>query len=538
MDERYEIGKEIGKGGGGLVFRGYDTFLKRDVAIKRILDAENATEEEVKVAARNLLGEAQTLSTLNHPNIVTVFDVGMDEQGGFVVMELLDGETLYDTVERGVLTQEDFVELAIQSMEALIAAHAVNVMHRDLKPTNVMVIWQPSGRFQTKILDFGLAKFSKKPSVQTLNQDGTVMGSILFMAPEQFERQELDDRTDLYSMGCVYYQSLCGNYPYDGETSADVMNSHLEHRVVPLEIVRPDLAPSICQWVMWLINRDIDNRPDNARAALELLPRNPELAKEQQLQDVPVEKTGKVKLSMVKPVAAPVQGANVPKSLVTVPGGSTTLLAGNVGTNTAVLTGGAGARARQRPKAKSAGASDDSGKKVLWVTMAIVGIIVGYFIVGALTHHHKKNQLNALSGQKSLAPDPRVIELCMYFISREDSTLGEKQVARGMLTIMVGSQVDAILLKRVQEATSVYARLTLCRILAERQKVGSIPNLLVAYQSAQSSDERSQMKSVMDGLLNTATNSDSAAVEQGLPEDAKEREAVLKPYRDKINALK
>ena len=306
MDDRYEIGEQIGKGGGGFVFKGFDTFLKRDVAIKRILDAETASEEEIKIAARNLLGEAQTLSTLNHPNIVTVFDVGMDEQGGFVVMELLDGETLFDTVERGVLTQEDFVELAIQSMEALIAAHAVNVMHRDLKPTNVMVIWQPSGRFQTKVLDFGLAKFSKKPSVQTLNQDGTVMGSILFMAPEQFERQALDDRTDLYSIGCVYYQALSGNYPYDGETSADVMNAHLEHRVTPLEIVRPDLAPSICQWVMWLINRDIDNRPDDAHAALELLPRHPDLAKEQALQDVPVEKTGKVKLATIKPVKAPV----------------------------------------------------------------------------------------------------------------------------------------------------------------------------------------------------------------------------------------
>ena len=132
------------------------------------------------------------------------------------------------------------------------------------------------------------------------------MGSILFMAPEQFERQALDDRTDLYSIGCVYYQALSGNYPYDGETSADVMNAHLEHRVTPLEIVRPDLAPSICQWVMWLINRDIDNRPDDAHAALELLPRHPDLAKEQALQDVPVEKTGKVKLATIKPVKAPV----------------------------------------------------------------------------------------------------------------------------------------------------------------------------------------------------------------------------------------
>ncbi len=536
MDERYEIREQIGKGGGGLVFRGFDTFLKRDVAIKRILDADSATEEEVKVAARNLLGEAQTLSTLNHPNIVTVFDVGMDEKGGFVVMELLDGETLYDTVERGVLTQEDFVELAIQSMEALIAAHAVNVRHRDLKPTNVMVIWQPSGRFQTKVLDFGLAKFSKKPSVQTLNQDGTVMGSILFMAPEQFERQELDDRTDLYSIGCVYYQSLSGNYPYDGESSADVMNSHLEHRVTPLDVLRPDLAPSICQWVMWLINRDIDNRPDNARAALELLPRHPELAKEQVLQDVPVEKTGKVKLAMIKPVKEPVQGANAPKGLVTLPGGSTTVLAGKVGASTKMLTGKPG-KPGPRERASTKSASGDSGKKVIWAAIAVVVVFGGYLLAGTLSVQYKKNQLNALSGSKNILPDPKVIELVLSFIYSKKSTLQERQVARDTLTLMSGGQVDGIILKKIGEAPTADARLTLCRILADRKMVSAVPNLLEAYKSAKSDSERRKMKELMLSLVATAKNSDSSAADQGLPGDEKEREEVLKPFIQKINSL-
>ncbi|NOY00647.1 MAG: serine/threonine protein kinase, partial [Verrucomicrobia bacterium] len=333
MESRYTIGKQIGKGGAGLVFKGFDTFLKRDVAIKRILDPKNATKDEVDTAARNLLSEAQTLSTLNHPNIVTVFDVGIDDQGGYVVMELLEGETLYDTVHRGVLTQEDFVAMAIQTMEALIAAHSINLIHRDLKPTNVMVVWQPSGRFHTKLLDYGLSKFSATPSVQTSNQDGTVMGSILFMAPEQFERQELDERTDLYAMGCVYYFSLCGEYPYDGENPSEVMKSHLEHRVTPLEKLRPDLAPSICQWVMWLINRDMDNRPDNARAALALLPMHPDRSHEQDLQEIPVEKTGKVK-TLAIPIVPPVQGANVPTGFVIVKGGANSQGAGKKGSTT------------------------------------------------------------------------------------------------------------------------------------------------------------------------------------------------------------
>ena len=235
MSNRYEIRDQIGKGGLGAVYKALDTQLQREVAIKRVLSADKATEDEVKEAANKLIAEAQTLSSLNHPNIVTVFDVGQDESGGFVVMELLKGETLDETVERCVLTQEDFTEVVYQTMEALIAAQANNVIHRDIKPTNIMVIWQASGKFQLKILDFGLAKFSRSPSVQTMDQEESVMGSIFFMAPEQFERGELDARTDLYQMGCVYYNALTGQYPFNGETAPQVMNAHLQHKVIPLE---------------------------------------------------------------------------------------------------------------------------------------------------------------------------------------------------------------------------------------------------------------------------------------------------------------
>lgn len=533
MDERYEIGDQIGKGGGGLVFRGYDTFLKRDVAIKRILTKDKASEDEVKTAGRNLLGEAQTLSTLNHANIVTVFDVGIDETGGFVVMELLDGETLYDTVERGVLTQEDFVELAIQTMEALIAAHAVNVMHRDLKPTNVMVIWQPSGRFQTKILDFGLAKFSKKPSVQTLNQDGTVMGSILFMAPEQFERQELDERTDLYSIGCVYYHSLCGKYPYDGETSADVMNSHLDHRVTPLEILRPDLAPSICQWVMWLINRDIDNRPDSAKAALELLPRHPERPKEQKLQEIPVEKTGKVKLMAIAPVEQPVQGANVPQGLVKIPGGTTTLITGKPGSSTTLLSGKPGVRPRPRTVAKGEG----SGAKIVKVVMTLAAVVVVYFIALRVIAFKNGNDLNLIASQKVVAPDAKTIKLLLSFVYSEKSTLQQRQVARDALTRMNGDQVDGILLGKIKLAPNSEARLTLCRILGDRKMEESVPELLEAYKSATSREERMAVLKLARRLVETAQREKPSADAKGVLVDEGERSVHLGNYLEGISNL-
>ncbi len=267
MSDRYEIQEKIGQGGIGAVYQAYDTQLKRSVAIKRMLPSED--EFNGQDAAELMLKEATTLSALQHPNIITVYDVGIDSEGPFVVMELLKGETLDEVIKRGVLTLRDFGEVVSQTMEALIAAEAAGVLHRDLKPTNVMVSWLPSKKFQVKILDFSLAKFSRKPSPQTIDQGDAIFGSIYFMAPEQFERGNLDQRTDLYSMGCLYYFCLSGRYPFQGETAAQVMASHLQGTVTSLDKIRADLPQVISQWVMWLINRDAANRPQDAREAFE-----------------------------------------------------------------------------------------------------------------------------------------------------------------------------------------------------------------------------------------------------------------------------
>ena len=318
MNSRYEIRETIGQGGLGSVYRAYDTQLQRDVAMKRVLTTGQGTSEEIHAAGDKLISEAQTLSTLNHPNIVTVFDVGHDEDGGFVVMELLDGETLDQTVERGVLTAEDFKEVVFQTMEGLIAAQDKNVIHRDIKPTNIMLIWQASGRFQLKILDFGLAKFSKNPSVQTMDQDDAVMGSIFFMAPEQFERGELDARTDLYQMGCVYYNALSGQYPFNGETAPQVMNAHLQHKVVPIDQLRPDISPALAQWVMWLINRDIASRPANAKEALKYFPKDTAAAPALPAKAVPVDPTPVATVADGTPsvkIATPAGNASAPPNL-------------------------------------------------------------------------------------------------------------------------------------------------------------------------------------------------------------------------------
>ena len=237
------------------------------MAIKRVLADE--LDEDNETATKNLLKEATALSSVQHPHICTVYDAGVDEDGPFVVMELINGKTLDEMVERGTLTYEDFREVAIQTQEAMIAAQELNLVHRDLKPSNVMVSWLPSGRFQIKLVDFGLAKFSAKPSLQTIDHGDAVFGSIFFMAPEQFERTALDQRTDMYSLGSMFYYALTGNYPFDGETAPQVMASHLQNTVIPLQQARPDLPVWLSEWVMWHIQRDMNHRPPSAKLALD-----------------------------------------------------------------------------------------------------------------------------------------------------------------------------------------------------------------------------------------------------------------------------
>ncbi|QTN31409.1 protein kinase [Akkermansiaceae bacterium] len=267
MEERYEIKGKIGQGGLGAVYRAFDVRMNREVAIKRILaspDDSSVSEE----ATRQLVKEAGSLAALQHPNIVTIYDVGSDEDGPFVVMELLTGETLEEIIGKGSFTWQDFRQLAMQTLEALIAAQELHLVHRDLKPSNIMLSWLPSGKFQVKIVDFGLAKLSAKPSLQTIDQSDGVFGSIYFMAPEQFERVPIDLKADLYAIGCVFYYALTGTYPFDGDTAAGVMASHLQHHVTPLQEIRQGIPLWACDWIMWHINRQPTDRPESAREAL------------------------------------------------------------------------------------------------------------------------------------------------------------------------------------------------------------------------------------------------------------------------------
>ncbi len=282
MEERYEFRGKIGQGGLGAVYRAHDIRMNREVAIKRIEplgDDESLPAE----ATRQLIKEAGSLASLQHPNIVTIYDVGEDADGPFVVMELLEGETLEVLIGEGSFTWQDFRQLAMQALEALIAAQELHLVHRDLKPSNIMLTWLPSGKFQVKIVDFGLAKLSAKPSLQTIDQSDGVFGSIYFMAPEQFERVPIDQRTDLYAIACVFYYALTGSYPFDGDTAAGVMGAHLQHHVTPIQEVREGIPMWACEWIMWHLNRQPLDRPETARESLQIFLENDASQEEMQM---------------------------------------------------------------------------------------------------------------------------------------------------------------------------------------------------------------------------------------------------------------
>ncbi|MCS7064193.1 MAG: protein kinase [Methylacidiphilales bacterium] len=268
-EPRYSHFEKIGEGGLGEVYKAWDNQLQRWVAIKRVTTPSGTLDNTASLTAWQ---EAMRLASFSHPHIVTVYDFGRDEAGSYVVMEYLDGETLEAYVERnGALSEKDFIELMKQILEGLIAAHQKTLIHRDLKPGNIMITKLPSGRFQAKILDFGLAGFLKGARIQSVDASGSLFGSVYYMAPEQCQGGTIDARADLYALGCIGYFCLTGRRAFDGDSVDEVMQAHLEHRFVPLLQLRPDLAAPLAQWVEQLMSLSPDQRPSSAALALQSL---------------------------------------------------------------------------------------------------------------------------------------------------------------------------------------------------------------------------------------------------------------------------
>jgi serine/threonine protein kinase len=267
----YEAEREIGRGGMGEVYLARDKRLGRPVALK-LLPA-SFTADPTRVA--RFKREAHAISHLNHPNIVTVYEVGEAEGLRFIVTEYVEGETLRALLARGPLPPGRALDLAVQVASALDAAHAAGVVHRDVKPENIMV--RPDG--YVKVLDFGLAKLTeaagdeapqtRASALELSTRPGLVMGTVSYMSPEQARGLKVDARTDVWSLGVVLYEMLAGRAPFDGETPSDVLVALLSSEPAPLAESAHEAPAELRQLVERALRKERNERHQTMRELLD-----------------------------------------------------------------------------------------------------------------------------------------------------------------------------------------------------------------------------------------------------------------------------
>lgn len=268
----YEILSPLGAGGMGEVYRARDTRLDRSVAIK-ILPAHLSYDPARKLRFER---EAKTVSALNHPNICSLFDVGSQDGTDFLVMECIEGESLADRLTKGPLPTEQVLKIGTEIADALDKAHRSGVVHRDLKPGNIMLT-----KTGAKLLDFGLAKLAVAPiSAVTLTnvaasspvtEQGTIVGTFQYMSPEQVEGKEFDARSDIFSLGAVLYEMLTGQRAFGGKSQLSVASAILEKDPPPITTIKPLMPRNLDHVVRRCLAKDPDDRWQSARdLALEL----------------------------------------------------------------------------------------------------------------------------------------------------------------------------------------------------------------------------------------------------------------------------
>src|SRR6202165_3068813 len=250
----YEVQAPLGSGGMGEVYRARDTRLGRSVAIK-ILPSNLSLDPE---RLDRFEQEARSASALNHPNIITIHELGQDGSTHYIAMELVEGKTLRELLVSGLLPMRKAIEIAAQVAEGLTKAHEAGIAHRDLKPENVMV----SDDGFVKILDFGLAKLAtpcgEQSGITTTTTPGLVLGTVGYMSPEQASGDELDFRSDQFSFGLVLYEMVTGKRPFQRSTAAETMVAILREAPEPITRQNRDAPAPLC----WAIERCLAKEPD------------------------------------------------------------------------------------------------------------------------------------------------------------------------------------------------------------------------------------------------------------------------------------
>lgn len=266
---RYEVEKCIGKGGMGVVYLASQSALDRKVVVK-VLPSSFVDDEE---AIARFEREAVGMSKLQHPNIVSIYDFGHEEEHAYICMEYVDGHTLSREIKRGgAVSVERFGPIASQILQGLGEAHSMGMIHRDIKPSNIMLTERHGRADYVKILDFGLAKLVK--GARDVTKEQSLVGSVSFLSPEQIMGNDIDQRVDVYALGVLFYFMLAGEKPFDADDDITILYQHVHNEPTDLREVLPQghrLPDGIADLIMRMLAKAPQDRPKNAGTILEEL---------------------------------------------------------------------------------------------------------------------------------------------------------------------------------------------------------------------------------------------------------------------------